>query len=380
MRSERSRTARFDRVLGTTAATGLSLILVIGVIFAISYGSRSITSNAVDLHKADESLRSATVLRAQISLATYMASVDEHFGTVTLEPRQLSQDEAAASLTDLERGIDELEANEFVVDTRLVEVADRFANLGREVLAALEAGDVTTVRALVDDPFSRSFQELAGELVAIRDRLARHIEKSDSLLGQIGGFARFLVACFIPAAIVLIYRELARRRHKEVDLERSLESERRLARYREEFIANASHELRTPLTGIVGMSMVAEEDPVVQQSPFLSEIMHTITSEAHDLSRMVDDLLTTARLDAGALHYVFEDVQIAEEIEIASAGLISNGLNVTTDCAPAVVRADQTRIRQVVRNLLSNPLKYGGTERTRVRPIGRDDVHHRGVG
>ena len=108
------------------------------------------------------------------------------------------------------------------------------------------------------------------------------------------------------------------------------------------------------------MSMVAEEDPVVQQSPFLSEIMHTITSEAHDLSLMVDDLLTTARLDAGALHYVFEDVQIAEEIEIASAGLISNGLNVTTDCAPAVVRADQTRIRQVVRNLLSNPLKYGG--------------------
>ena len=360
MKKHRGRTARYDRVLGTTAMTGISLLLVIGVVFAISYGSRSITSNAVDLHKADESLRSATVVRAQIMLAAYMASVDDHFGTVTIEPRTLSQDEATASLANLERGIEELRTNDLATNTGLVQASDQFVSQATEILRALDDGEVATVRVLVDEPFAQSFQALIGELVAIRNQLASQIEASDSLLGRVGNVARFLVAFFIPAAIVLIYRELAQRRNKEADLENSLETERQLTRYREEFIANASHELRTPLTGIVGMSMLAEEDPTVQQSEMLSEIMRTISTEAHDLSRMVEDLLTTARLDAGALHYVFQDVQIADEIDLASTGLISTGLNVTNACEPATVRADQTRIRQVVRNLLSNALKYGG--------------------
>ena len=354
MKKHRGRTARYDRVLGTTAMTGISLLLVIGVVFAISYGSRSITSNAVDLHKADESLRSATVVRAQIMLAAYMASVDDHFGTVTIEPRTLSQDEATASLANLERGIEELRTNDLATNTGLVQASDQFVSQATEILRALDDGEVATVRVLVDEPFAQSFQALIGELVAIRNQLASQIEASDSLLGRVGNVARFLVAFFIPAAIVLIYRELAQRRNKEADLENSLETERQLTRYREEFIANASHELRTPLTGIVGMSMLAEEDPTVQQSEMLSEIMRTISTEAHDLSRMVEDLLTTARLDAGALHYVFQDVQIADEIDLASTGLISTGLNVTNARAnrrryapirPAFVRSFATCYR-----------------------------------
>ncbi|MDH3498807.1 MAG: HAMP domain-containing histidine kinase [Acidimicrobiia bacterium] len=363
-----TRRSRLDRVLGITVLTGLSLALVIGVVFAIAYGSRNITSNATDLHKADESLRSATVARAQITLAAYMASVDEAFGTVTVEPRLLSQNEATTALSDLETGILELEANEIARDTRVGDTADRFTITGREVLAALDAGNVVSARSVLDDAFDTTFRDLVEDLVTIRDQLANHIEESDALLGRIGDLARFLVAFFIPAAIILIYRELARRRQKETELEQRLESERRLTRYREEFIANASHELRTPLTGIVGMSMILEEDPAVQQAPMLNELVHTITSEANDLSRMVEDLLTTARLDAGALQYTFENVQVSGEVETTAASLIRGGLNVTIDCEPGVVRADRTRLRQVVRNLLSNASKYGGPQ---VRVTGR---------
>lgn len=359
--------SRFDRVLGITVLTGFSLVLVVGVVFAIAYGSRNITSRATNLHTADESLRSATVVRAQVTLATYMAAVDQQLGTVTLEARNLAQQEAGLALVDLEEGMGGLEAGGIAGPESLV-AATEFITTSSQTLAALEVGDVAGAQLLVDARFDRAFHELVGHLVGIRDQMAAEVEASDRLLGRIGDVARFLVAFFIPAAVILIYRELVRRRQAESDLENRLESERRLARYREEFIANASHELRTPLTGIVGMAMIAEEDQAVQSSPMLSELVHTIISEANDLSRMVEDLLTTARLDAGALSYSFEDVEIGAEVDNAATSLIRSGLNVTVDCEPAFVRTDRTRIRQVVRNLLSNAYKYGGPE---VRVSGR---------
>ena len=82
-----SRRSRFHRVLGVTVLFGLSLVLIVGVVFAIAYGSRNITSTATDLHKVDESLRSATIARAQLALAGYMAAVDDRFGTVTIDQR-----------------------------------------------------------------------------------------------------------------------------------------------------------------------------------------------------------------------------------------------------------------------------------------------------
>jgi two-component system OmpR family sensor kinase len=93
-----------------------------------------------------------------------------------------------------------------------------------------------------------------------------------------------------------------------------------------------------------------------------------IISEAHDLSRMVDDLLTTARLDAGALHFQFEDLPVLEEVREVVDPMAKAGAQFGVDVHPAVVRADRLRLRQVIRNLLSNANKYGGAD---IRVIGR---------
>jgi signal transduction histidine kinase len=144
--------------------------------------------------------------------------------------------------------------------------------------------------------------------------------------------ARFLVAFFIPIAVILTYRELSRRQHDEMELRRRLDSERELAIARDEFIANASHELRTPLTAITGMAMLLEEEAAVMESELAAELVEIIVSESSDLGRMVEDLLTTARIDAGALQFTFENIEVRKEVDEVVGSLKRVGVEVLIDC------------------------------------------------
>ncbi len=84
----------------------------------------------------------------------------------------------------------------------------------------------------------------------------------------------------------------------------------------------------------------------------------------------MDDLLTTARLDAGALHYQFESLPVVPEvIDEVVEPMRRAGITVEVDCPPALVRSDRLRLRQVVRNLLSNAGKYGGPQ---IRLLGEE--------
>ena len=360
--SSRRRKTIFDRGLGLTIMIGLALVFLIGVVFAVAYGSQRITRNATDLHKADETLRAATVIRAQVALSVFMASMDDQFGTVSTEAQSLSQSEAQTALGDLEVGVAELRADGASQDTDLDERAAEFITVSRSTLGLLQAGRWAEAQQLADADLNDTFRALVDEAVLIRNDLRTQVAASDTMLGQVSTVARFLVAFFVPVAVILTYRELVRRQQHETELQRRLDLERELASARDEFIANASHELRTPLTGIAGMAMLLEEDPAVKDSELASELIDVIIGESGDLERMVEDLLTTARLDAGALQFTFENVSVADEVDEVAASLTRSGLQVSVDCAPGRVRADQGRLRQVVRNLLSNAKKYGGPD------------------
>ncbi|MDH5372449.1 MAG: HAMP domain-containing histidine kinase, partial [Acidimicrobiia bacterium] len=357
--SERRRTPGVERGLALTLGAGLALLLVLGLVFSAAYGSQRITSSATALHSADETLRSATVVRAQLAIAIYTTSVDGAFGTNSGPARDLAISEAQQSLTDIEDGFADLsQGNPEYRD--LQAKVDTFVGLGRELTSAVESGAWIRGEELSDVELQRSFQLLSGALVEVRNELAATVAESDRMLGYVGIAGRFLVAFFVPAAIIMMYRELVRRQQRQSELERRLAAERDLAASREKFIANASHELRTPLTGILGMALLLEEDPALQDSDIASELLDMVISEAGDLSRMVDDLLTTARLDSGALHFAFEDCDINEATHEAVATLTRAGLVVDIDTDPGVVRTDKLRLRQVLRNLLSNAQKYGG--------------------
>lgn len=269
--------------------------------------------------------------------------------------------EVLAALSDMNDGLVDLEATEDVVlPSNARTSVEAFDAAAVEIHDLLVAGESVQGQLVAEESLDHTFRHLMTVLVQVRNELFAEIEASDDLLVMVGNVSRFLVAFLIPAAIILIYQRLASRARSRAELEARLDAERRLSQAREEFIANASHELRTPLTGIHGLAMLLEDDPVVQSSEVASEFVGMIVSESADLGRMVEDLLTTARLDAGALTYSFSDVDVPEEVREVIEPMRRSNLEATVHCAPGVIRADHLRFRQILRNLLSNARKYGG--------------------
>ena len=350
---------RFDRALAITLIAGVGLLVILGLVFSIAHGSQQITTRASQLHNADESLRAATVIRAQVGLTVYLIRTDEEYGTNSDEAIAVSVGETEHALDDLAVGVGELESNGMDAAHEAMTAAATYETTTEEILAAIETRDVALTKTLWEE-HDAEFGELVSYLEGIRDGLRSEVDRSDAFLGRIGTLTRFLVAFLVPAAVIFIYRELLLRQHRQTELEGRLESERRLSRAREEFIANASHELRTPLTGISGLAQILAEDPSITQSENASELLHLIISESNDLSRMVEDLLTTARLDAGALQFDFDDLSVAEVVSEVVEPLVRAGHHVEWHCEPGYVKGDALRTRQVLRNLLSNARKYGG--------------------
>ena len=359
---------KLDRSLGLTLFVGAAMLLVFGLVFSVAYGSKQVTTQASALHDADESLRAATVIRAQVALAVHMSAVDRQFGTNSADARETSIDEADLAIKDFEKGMAHLEAAGVLEDTDLRRSGRELIDQTRQILSLLVTNDFVGAQDASDVELDKSFRQLSDDLVDLRGSLSEGVESSDALLGRIGNFARFLVAFLVPFAVIVIYRELMRRQQRQADLESRLKAERELNASREEFVSNASHELRTPLTSILGLSMLLAENEAIYKDPDVAELMSIIISESDDLARMVEDLLTTARLDSGALRFVFEDLRIEEAMHDIVDPLTRSGPSIDIRCEPGTVRTDRLRFRQLIRNLCSNARKYGGSN---IRMEGR---------
>jgi two-component system, OmpR family, sensor kinase len=127
-------------------------------------------------------------------------------------------------------------------------------------------------------------------------------------------------------------------------------SEERLRR----FVADASHELRTPLTSILGYAELWRtgglEDPADR-----SEAMRRLDEEARRMGVLVDDLLLLAHLDEGRpLDQAAVEMDRITADAVADARAVEPGRLITLEAEPARVTGDESRLRQVVANLLSN--------------------------
>ncbi|NQV05107.1 hypothetical protein HQ535_01035 [bacterium] len=355
----RSRAPRKRRFAALALGVGVAIVLIAALVFSIAFGTRGIAEHADALHDSDEALRAATVVRSQTGLATHLTLLEEEFGFDAAEGVALSLSDAHKAMVDLSASLEGLSEG-VDLSAEALAAGDSLVAVSSEIIAALEAGDLEGARAGAESTLDPAFRQFVSLLVVVRDGEAAAVAASNDIMGRIGDLTRFLVAFLVPTAVIMIYRELSKRQQKQSDLEVRLDAERNLGKARDEFVANASHELRTPLTSIFGLAHLLEEDELVLASETAPEMVGMIISEAHDLSRMVDDLLTTARLDAGALHYQFEDLAVLDEIQEVVEPMKRGGMDITIDCRPSVVRSDRLRIRQVLRNRLSNANKYGG--------------------
>ena len=145
---------------------------------------------------------------------------------------------------------------------------------------------------------------------------------------------------------------------------------------RRELIANVSHDLRTPLTMIVGYAEVMRDIPG-ENTP---ENVQVIVDEASRLSLLVDDLMDLSRLQSGtqSLERVrFSLTQSVENIMLRYAKLTEqDGYTIVFEHGEedAWVYADETRVGQVIYNLINNAIHYTGPDkRVTVRQIVMED-------
>ena len=358
---------RRGRMAALTMGIGVAMVVVFALVFSIAFGTRGIAQHAAALHHADEALRSATVVRSQAGMATHLNILERDFGLDATDAIALAVEETRLGLDDLTSsvlGLVETTASNPTIES----AAATFKASTHGILSALEIGDVVTAQSIAGGNFDADFRSFTTAVVVERDLQAAEVAAANATMGRIGDIARFLVAFLVPTSAIFLYRDLARRQQRQRDLEVRLDTEKELGKARDEFVANASHELRTPLTSIFGLAHLLEEDADVVRSPGAVEMVGMIISETNDLGRMVDDLLTTARLDAGALHYQFENLNVLDEVREVVEPIRRSGSAIEIQVQPALVRSDRLRLRQVVRNLLSNARKYGGPT---VRVLGR---------
>lgn len=135
---------------------------------------------------------------------------------------------------------------------------------------------------------------------------------------------------------------------------------------KDQFLASVSHEIRTPLTSVLGFASVMKEDPDQMSSEEGREMIALIEQQALEVSDLVEDLLVAARAEIDAINIHKMHVSLAEEIQsVLSARLGEQQSDIFVAASPRHrVIADPTRVRQIIRNLLTNALRYGGDQIT----------------
>jgi signal transduction histidine kinase len=294
-------------------------------------------------------------VRAANAQAVFFA-VDRAAGFATNDAADRASAEAAAALSALR----EVVAAAPLIESELVVSLDLFIVRSERVIELVDAGEVEEaleVNQANEDPYT--FLEAA--LGAHQEQIEARIAATESLASRLAAITQFAVTLLIPGVTLIVYRFIVRRqlRERRISFEARLKAEQDLNRAKDEFIAGLSHEFRTPLTSIYGFSEVLLESGMIDPVASL-ELISLINTESAELSRMVEDLLVAARLEAEALTIQSGPTDIGREIETVLAPWVRSGHAIQIEVPDAMVWADPLRLRQVVRNLLSNALKHGG--------------------
>ncbi|MGO9257952.1 MAG: ATP-binding protein [Bryobacteraceae bacterium] len=171
--------------------------------------------------------------------------------------------------------------------------------------------------------------------------------------------------------VILWRHRLLRRRNRQLEQAvrqrtAELESERKRAdeasQAKGRFLATMSHEIRTPLNGIIGLSRLLE---TMRDPSEALEMVRMIRSSGDALLRVINDVLDFSKVEAGKLELEVAPFHLRRSLE-ESLGLFrtaaaEKNLRLGCELAPELpvwVAGDETRLRQVILNLISNALKF----------------------
>lgn len=177
------------------------------------------------------------------------------------------------------------------------------------------------------------------------------------------------------AAITLLVARITAMVSRSRSRRRELDDLKTAVKAKDVLLSSVAHELRTPLTSVVGLTaLLADEWESIERSE-IDELLRITNSEAADLADLVNDLLVAGRLEAGSVQFQYEDVDLGREVRrVANRISTDRRLEVGLPEHGPVVRADALRVRQIVRNILVNAVRYAETAVRVAAEIGEEQV------
>jgi signal transduction histidine kinase len=164
-----------------------------------------------------------------------------------------------------------------------------------------------------------------------------------------------------------VKKEIAQKERIEklaTSLEISNEKLKGLDLMKSEFVSLATHQIRSPLAAIKGYVSLMIEGDYGQVPQTFNEPLTTIFKSTDSLSRMVTDFLDVSRLDLGQMKYEYTNFDFRELVDEVVKELKPNidakglELRVKVTNEPCQIKADRTKLKQVLNNLVDNSSKY----------------------
>ncbi|GAA5122030.1 response regulator [Luteolibacter yonseiensis] len=169
----------------------------------------------------------------------------------------------------------------------------------------------------------------------------------------------------------------------KVDLENQAREVEQASRYKSDFLANMSHELRTPLNSTLILAKLLAKNPKGNLTEEQVKYALTIESAGEDLLTLINDVLDLSKIEAGHMEMNVEPVKVQRllgslrDTFAPMASQKSLELLIDMDAsAPEVIETDPLRLVQVLKNLLSNALKFTeqGTIKLRVAAAENNSI------
>jgi signal transduction histidine kinase len=141
---------------------------------------------------------------------------------------------------------------------------------------------------------------------------------------------------------------------------------RDLNQSKDQFLASVGHELRTPLTSVLGFAELLRADRGDLTDEERTTMISSVAEEASDLASIVDDLLVAARSELDLVVVtevpVSARAQVAQVLEVRGREARSNVQVIGEQGNPYRALGDPSRVRQILRNMVTNASRYGGEQ------------------
>ncbi|MFO1160002.1 MAG: PAS-domain containing protein [Reyranellaceae bacterium] len=204
-----------------------------------------------------------------------------------------------------------------------------------------------------------------GRVLSVEERLSRVLSPQGAHFDRKVPSGRHVEFTFRPlpdGRTLGIYRDITDLKERHIELEHARDAAQAANQAKSTFLATISHEIRTPMNGVVGTAELLERETLTDRQ---KRLVRTVRTSAGALLRIIEDVLDFSKIEAGRMeleHAPFRLRALVEgTAETLSVQAEQKGLAITTVVEPGTpdtLVGDQTRVRQILFNLIGNAVKF----------------------